>query len=122
MYNLIANGNISVAEAIALSAYEFGLLDEVSAQVLRKAMVPCSNCTCMDAARKVLQTYFDRRSHAVSGSVVNTEEIWKGVESDAKRYASNESKNQSADDCCHDCAKFAPALFDLLLQQIRRYP
>lgn len=122
MHNLLADRNVSGAQAIALSALEFGLLDEGSAMGLHKDIEPSPKCKCMDTARCVLQTYFDKRSRAASGSSVDTNEIWKAVEEDAKKYTGNGSKCTVCEDCCHDCGKFAPALFDFLLQQIRRYP
>lgn len=123
MHILLADRNVSGAQAIALSALEFGLLDEGSAMRLHKGLAPSQpQCKCVDTGRYVLQAYFDKRAREASGSAVDTDKIWTAVEEDAKKYTGNGSKQTICDNCRHDCGKFAPALFDFLLQQIRRYP
>lgn len=125
MHNLLADGSLSGADAIALTACEFGLVDRPSVQSAKVA-IKDRECACMEAARQVLMQYFENRPKS---SDVNAEQIWKSLEEEASKYQKRMENNTDLSPkktCCgagsHDCSKFAPALFDLLLQQIRRYP
>lgn len=119
MHNLLADGRVSGAEAIALSACEFGLLNQADADGVRSTTAT-TRCKCMEAGRKVLVKYFEQ--HAAASSSV-ADKVWSAIEEDARRYGCARGNSISSTGDCyrHDCAKFAPALFDILLQQITRY-
>lgn len=123
MHNLLANGELSGAQAIALSACEFGLLEYKDVQELIAPIKKAStHCSCMETAKGVLVTYFKERNKNTSGT--DTDNAWSALETAATRYelGSRMHVGHASHNCHHECSKFAPALFDLMLQQIHRYP
>lgn len=123
MHNLLANGELSGAQAIALSACEFGLLDYKEVQKLITPFKrPSTYCSCMETAKGVMVTYFKQRND--STSEIDTDNAWSALQTAAANYEMGSRTHLGSDShsCLHECSKFAPALFDLMLQQIRRYP
>ena len=130
MHNLLADGQVSGSEAIALTACEFGLLDHSAVREVSVEASQQTNCPCMDTARQVLENYFCERAKQSSAPNIDASSVWSAVEADASNYelqTARKSCRNTCDECVepekarHDCSKFAPVLFDLLLQQIRRY-
>lgn len=114
IHNLLADGRISGGQAIALSACEFGLLDSTDMHSLAQSHGSPS-CDCKNAARSVLLSYFQESSKAAA---VCTDKIWSALENEARRY----EQPSNTPVTCHDCNRFAPVLFDLMLQEIHRHP
>lgn len=113
--NLLAD-EVSGAEAILLTAAEFGLVNRDWQSIAKEAHD--DGCLCLGAAKSVLQKYFDDREN--SGQVaVDVAEVWKNLLADYLKYEEASGKKNGAD---ADCCKTAPIIFDLMLQQIRRYP
>lgn len=110
MHNLLAD-NFSGADAIAITAMEYGLVDTRFVSQF-KAEEDSLRACCLQAARQVLNEYFEPRK-TCSISSIDIDQLWFSMISDARRYLL---------DVDHDCSKFAPVIFDLMLQQIRRYP
>ncbi len=79
----------------------------------------------MATVRNVLAKYCEIKNErtAAPGPRLNQEQMWKVLEEDAEAY--NGEVNLAEDEGGqpgHECGKFAPALFDLLLQELSRHP
>jgi len=120
IYNLLADQEMTGAGAIACSAFEFGLIDELQLQRLKQSMDDAS-CHCMEATKGVVIEYFGARQSELDHDQVN--HAWSVLESEVRKYdgTANEINCGNAVIVRHDCTKFAPVLFDLMLQQLRRY-
>lgn len=189
MHNLLAD-NVPEADAIAMTAMEYGLVDHEFLSEFTSNVSESHLCCCLQAAQSVLKEYFNSNSAPVDFS-----QVWTTLVEEAKSYLASKTPGTygSAEESCqhmetcnahsnhnktdyvgsntsgsatdeengsgrtlnrrsercpkspstiesglelcnyfsgpcrgaiginHDCAKFAPVLFDLMLQQIRRY-
>jgi len=112
----------AAAEAIAHSACEFGLLSHEALQdVLPAPSAP--PCACLATAKNIVQKYCENRKNRPDGSNLDEVELWEVLQDDAQAF-SNQSASQSSTENSaeHQCSKFAPVLFDLLLQELNRHP
>jgi len=122
IHSLLSDNRVSGSQAIVQGAYEFGLVPDGSIQpVVEGGGLPCR---CMDALKNVLIKYFEERQKHSPAPFYDLKEIWSAVEKDADTYI---EKSIGSEQCAGiaqvlNCKKLAPALFDILLQQIRRYP
>lgn len=117
MHDLLSQQRVSGAEAIARSACEFGLIDADSMDNLIAAHAQAGVCRCLPMAKVVLENHLLR--NATAARAVDSEAVWAAIEKDARKYenmSTSKDSNQS-----HACVRFAPALFDLMLQHIGRY-
>ena len=124
IHQLVARDRISGAEALAKGAHEYGLIPfEAVGDVAQQA--GSSACHCMAAAGKILSQHFEDKNKRLHVSPIDVAFVYAALEREARAY--QESVDPSISTCnrqgqAHECEKLAPAIFDLLLQQIRRYP
>ncbi len=122
IHNLLADERVSGAEAIARGAREFGVIAE---DCLDDADLHCAviNCDCCEAAHCVLRQYFKSKPDGDGADAV--ESAWKTVMTRLNRYRAalpkSQSNKENVPDCEHVCSNLAPVIFDLLLQEVRRY-
>lgn len=124
IHDLLVRSGLSVPEAIARAASEFGVIDPSYVKEIQ-IMDGDNRCQCMSIARNVVDKYFESKSGNPNVPIVDTSEVWSAIERDAEAY--QQASNRDPEKCdtsnkSHDCTRFAPAVFDLVLQQIRRYP
>lgn len=122
IHNLLAIEHLSGAEAIARGAREYGLTTcetpESEEAEIKKAI---ENCDCCEAAHCVLRTYFH---HKDGGSEDSIEAAWKSMMRRLSKYTAGECQvrgKESGPNCQSACSRLAPVVFDLLLQEVRRY-
>lgn len=123
IHDLLSAGGLSGCQAIARSACEFGLVDAEAAADIQSEP-GAGGCACAETAKKVLTKYFERKSKEALADV-NVDQIWSLIERDVEAHRQSSKTPGTNSDLCgrlHSCAQDAPALFDLMLQQIRRYP
>jgi len=123
LHHMLATERVSGAEAIARGAYEFGLIQPGSIDDDTQSLA-ADKCNCMAVGKAVLSKYFEEVRHA-QYPPLNIEELWSQIERDAETY--NKSAHRSSGGGSRNaqpegCNKFAPVLFDLMLQHIQRYP
>ncbi len=122
--DLLSHGGLSGPVAIARSAYEFGLISDKDRIEVESMLISGELCFCLLAAHCVLSSYFKNRIGRPGVPEANLSEVWKALLEEFEFY--KEKLNLKRDCQCtltvSDCAKLAPALFDLMLQQISRYP
>lgn len=82
-------------------------------------IVSDAECHCMEAARKVLLKHFQEK-RKVHG--VDVEEVWSSLVREIQAYSNACPLDPKSTVQPHECSRLAPALFDILLQQIGRYP
>jgi hypothetical protein len=122
VHGLLSCSRSTVPEAIARSACEFGLVETESVDELIPAP-DVGPCPCMATARNVVAKYCDNRKKQIGESKLNAEDVWSALEENAKIYfCEGKVQTNNSSVSGHECHKFAPALFDLLLQEIGRYP
>lgn len=124
IHDLLAKHELSGPEAIVKAASEFKIIDAGSVEEI-KVVDDGSRCQCMAAARNVVDKHFRDNTRNPDLPEVNVNEVWSAIEREAEAYKQTSSLNPKKCDSgikSHDCASFAPAIFDLVLQQIRRYP
>jgi hypothetical protein len=107
---------LSGSDAIARSACEYGLINPTAVLDIQ-GLRGNGACQCLSATKKVLTKYFEEKSGRSNLPLIDTEEIWAQIEKDANSFMLTNGRSNLS-----NCIKHAPALFDLLLQQIRRYP
>jgi hypothetical protein len=122
VHGLLSCGR-AAPEAIANSACEFGLVDRQSINEI----LPSSGahpCACMATARNVVARYCEERGLRPDVPKLDKEQIWAVLQEDAADYAKecNAREKTKINVNSHDCSRFAPALFDLLLQELSRHP
>jgi len=124
IHSLLSNNRLSGAEAIAQCAYEFGLVPAGSIEPTSEAVD--SPCQCMAALQNVLIKHCQEKEKQSPSQPCAVKEIWAAVEHCAQVYKKERATQscQGDDDpsVYSECKKMAPVLFDILLQQIRRYP
>lgn len=119
IHNLLANDQVTGAEAIARGAHEFGVISKESL-LNPELMSAVQNCDCCAAAHCVLAEYFKAQGNGTEPKVLDN--AWNAV---LKRLSKYRSKPPVADlrenpDCSQMCSNLAPVIFDLLLQEVRR--
>lgn len=123
IHNLLADEHLSGAEAIARVAIEYGVIPQYDADAaenseLKKAI---GDCDCCETAHCVLRQYFKSRG---SRSEVYLESAWKSIIHSLERYRNSAYKSENSEtalSCKQACNNLAPVVFDLLLQEVRRY-
>jgi hypothetical protein len=113
---------LSGKEAIVRGACEYGL---ISPDFMTEEQVPDSEpCQCLGAAKNVLCKYFESKKNSSDMPLVNIEAVLSAFESEALAYRKTLSlppvENCELGKLTHD-SRFAPAIFDIMLQQMRRY-
>lgn len=123
LHELLANGKSTSSQAIAKAAVEFGLIDSKTAEQLRTEE-QSKSCQCMAVAKKVLEHYFAQRNGIAGSLLTSAHVVFASLNSAVCTYLKSQhsSNNSSPSGKDHNCARFTPVLFDLLLQELRRYP
>ncbi|MFA6208959.1 MAG: hypothetical protein WCT03_13995 [Candidatus Obscuribacterales bacterium] len=111
--------------AMAKSAVHFGLIPEDS---LDKVLCDQKNemCLCMATAASIIEEYFKAVPEHTGVPSVKFEDVLFEIFRDAKTHFNEVTMTGDHQGeialRSHDCYKFAPTLFDLMLQQLLRYP
>lgn len=124
---LFVHGQLScgraAAEAIAHSACEFGLLTDhdLNSVLPTQSAAPCA---CMATVRNILSKYCELRRKRSDAPQLDENEMWAILQEDALAFDQQSLQNLDAENHGHrhDCSKFAPVLFDLMLQELLRHP
>ncbi len=120
--NLIAKDGLSGAAAIAKAAADFDLIDGDSADQIA-SVLKGDECRCLAATKAVLAKYFAQRNNRDGMQDHDLEAIWQSIETEIEcRQKEPKQLSYQTGDRLDQCLKDAPVMFDLLLQQIRRYP
>lgn len=125
LHQLLAGDRLSGSQAIAEGACQFGLISHDCALEL----VPQPDdhsCHCSETVKNVIKKHFEQRAAQAAWPVVNHEEVWSAIENHfesrlqgAPLQSGFESESTKS---ARTCSNHAPALFDVMLQQIMRYP
>ena len=122
LFDLIANAGLSGSEAIVRNACDLGVIKPECAAKLPPAI--CEGCQCFSMARTVFMEHFHCKVNCDDkAATVNPEDLWQVIERDFHKIKNSPAtsecskKNQTVAQCCSHAA----ILFDLMLQQIRRY-
>jgi hypothetical protein len=110
-------------EAIAHSACEFGLLShDAFMEVLPAPSAPL--CPCLATAKNIVHKYCENSRNRPDGPNLDERELWDVLKEDAQAFNTETSSQSSMENPIsqHQCSKFAPVLFDLLLQELIRHP
>jgi len=118
--DLIATEQLSGPEAMVQAAYEFGLVPVNSKYELHYKHRDNTQCPCFATAKTILETHLAPKIETGSIQIEKVADIWSGVKRQAELYQklSPETGNMTDEELC---ARMAPALFDLILQEVRRY-
>lgn len=138
MRNMLAEG-VSCADTIAHTAYEYGLISKEAVERVTSAPA-IGDCPCMVAARQVLVENFASSAKAEKLKS-QVEGVWATIESRLGKIISTSVANGRINSSCarehpelhsnhsryesdgkdHRCELSAPAVFDILLQELSRY-
>jgi len=138
IYELV-NSGLSGRQALVETACNNGLIRADDKASLCTALG--SLCDCSTAAQQILQHYFRQRIYPGSADTTDfndiAEEAWSGVQREYESYESLRSRKCIGPDASPPCTvvraedgqidraacrQHCSVLFDLVLQQIRRYP
>lgn len=122
--NLIVRGGMSGARAMATAAQDYGLIPFETAESIK--LLDCqSACRCLEAAHQILEKHFLLKNNGNKSPQVNLSRLREAFERDAQLYEQKTDSSEMNDEHLNGrkkCVRMAPAIFDLMLQQIRRYP
>ena len=118
LQNLVVKNNLTGAEAIARTAFDFGLIGQEAAS---EVIASQDGSQCMTASRAVLKKYFETKEPLHNLEQTELDIVWQAVERGLEHI------QPPTHDCqgrgrSSNCQKVAPLVFDLMLQQIHRYP
>ena len=125
LHDIILSEKQLPSQAMAQAAVYFGLIsDDEFERVI--AVKPADLCLCMATAGNIVEEYFKRVPHRRGFPAVDCKQViaelfnhakthFKEIERPADHQGEIEVRT-------HDCYKFTPILFDLMLQQLLRYP
>ena len=123
IHDLLTRGG-SPVRALSEGAHEFGLIPFDAVEEINR--LDCrAGCQCMAAAHKILNKHFANKNHRSGMPKIDVKQVCQAFEREAKAF---HQKSGNSEQCGQeiageiDCKKRAPAIFDLLLQQVRRYP
>lgn len=124
IHNLLADEHLTGAEAIARGAREYGVLSKEDSDSpddadLKKAI---ESCDCCEAAHCVLRQYFKLKVEEAPDAI---DGAWKSLITRLYKYRVKLAKEMIIEpkdpNCYNTCAGLAPIIFDLMLQEVRRY-
>ena len=124
VHNLFMAEGLTGSEAIAQCAGEIGL---ISAESASKTVVKDheGECRCLATAKNVLTTHFAERPNPMPVAV-DTDEVWSTVEERMEKLMHTASAGTAqaamAPGTISPCYMHAPALMDIMVQQISCYP
>lgn len=106
---------------MAKGAHEYGLIPlEAVADIDR--VEGETGCQCMAAAREILDRHFKAKNNRGDVPRVDIDEVYSSFDRDVKAYQKRSNRQHCQTKQLSACTTLAPALFDLVLQQVRRYP
>jgi hypothetical protein len=122
--DLITSRKLSGSHALAKAAHEYGLIPFDAVPEFNRLDCRC-DCQCMTAACQILDKHFQRRNERTDMPRISLDQVRSAFERDSQIYKKKSGRFEK--ECKEakgnsECAKLAPALFDLMLQQVRRYP
>jgi len=124
VHNLFMAEGLSGSEAIAHCAGELGLIspESVVKSVVREGE---GACQCRATAKNVLTTHFAERPNPMPVAV-DTEELWSTVEERVEKamlsLTTEKKPSWQETGTISPCYMHAPALMDIMVQQISCYP
>ncbi|MGH9549084.1 MAG: hypothetical protein ACRD3W_06915 [Terriglobales bacterium] len=124
IHDLLSRGGLRDSAAIVRGAAEYGLISADCLAEFQEETDP-HLCQCIATGRQVVAKCFEQK--AKQGlPAVDSEEIWIEIERNVQRYRKALERGGAVSGAAapetSNCLKLAPALFDLILQQINRYP
>jgi hypothetical protein len=125
VHQLLAGDRLSGAQAIAEGACQFGL---ISPDCVPDVLQPTGDhqCQCLATAKNVVKKHFEQQAEQAARPPVDAEEVWSAIERHIDRHPQvamlQSAANGNSQLLANACHNHAPALFDLMLQQIMRYP
>jgi hypothetical protein len=125
LHQLLAGDRLSGAQAIAEGACQFGLISpDCVPDILEQPTE--HQCQCVATAKNVVRKHFEQKAEQGAMPKVDHEEVWSAIEKHidnhpqvAKLQSAPNGDSQLPANACHN---HAPALFDVMLQQLMRYP
>lgn len=119
VHELLALRGLKGGDAILQAAFEFGLISHQSMRTLTETL--SDGCHCQSVVKRVLEICFEEQAKLSLNAPLDAAQAWQEIERRCSMYLQPKSnfESESGDKC--NCLQLAPILFDLLLQQIRRY-
>ena len=125
VHQLLAGDRLSGAQAIAEGACQFGLISpDCVPDVLQQPID--LQCQCLATAKNVVRKHFEQQGEQAAMPKVDHIEVWSAIEKHidkqpqvAKLQSAPTGDRQLLANACHN---HAPAILDLMLQQLMRYP
>lgn len=123
VHALLSSERLSGAQAIARGACQFGLIPADSVlDVLEEKNG--HQCQCLATAKNIVKKHFEQ-CQKPSGTPVNAEEVWSAIEKQLNNFPQLTNGLTPSKDSpvgqTSPCLNHAPALVDVMLQQIMRY-
>lgn len=107
---------------MAVAAKDFGLIP-FEAVVEETEQVDCqSSCHCMGAAHQILDQHFSTKNNRKGLPKIDIDKAKKAFDQDTETYKKKLEKAAQQKRGSDGCASLAPAIFDFLLQEVRRHP
>lgn len=125
IHDLLVGNGLTGAQAIQQGAREFGVFEDGGnpeeielVGIPERDLTDC--CECCQAAYKVLQQFFSKRSSTTRA--LDMETAWKSFRNRLNYYRAGMSSGKARPlNCQLACSNLAPVIFDLLLQEVHRY-
>ncbi len=125
LHDLIAKDKHSPPYAMAHLAVLSGLIPEHALKAI-VAVEPLDMCLCMASAEQIIEEYLRNLPAKTNFPSIKASHIGcslaKAAETHIKSTTSDNFLSAGMNLPSHDCHRFAPILFDLMLQQLMRYP
>jgi hypothetical protein len=118
IHDLISIERLSGPAAMVQAAYEFGLVPIGSSSGLACNNRGNGHCACFATAKDILTRHLTGQASSGQLAPVKIDEIWSSIERQADGYQKSSPGERSSSELCN---RMAPTLFDLLLQEVRRY-
>jgi hypothetical protein len=119
IHELLTDGTVQEGEALAQAARDFGLITN---DQLCEILASCkdSPCNCIEVGKEILKKHLHHTAKSKNLAAIDPEPVWREVE---RILSVTEAKCGKCDlrSSQAKCLNLAPAIFDILLQQIARY-
>ena len=119
IHDLISNEHLSGPAAIVQASYEFGLIPVNSSGDLECKHHGNGHCACFATAKEILTRHLADKASIARVTPEIIDEIWAGIERQAEQYQKSLGNGEAS--TSEPCNRIAPMLFDLMLQEVRRY-
>ncbi|HEY9682989.1 MAG TPA: hypothetical protein V6C86_15540 [Oculatellaceae cyanobacterium] len=121
IHELLSAEDTRDGEALAQGARDFGLISD---EHLTEITSACSDsaCNCLQVGKQILVRYLETAAPAKDPKRIDSAAIWKDIEQSLKVFVTRADCGECDPGAFQTkCLKLAPALFDIILQQIGRY-